>query len=55
LTMLISTGSQAVGTPYLLETKGWMRKKMTKKELPKIQKHLSCREYPPIFQIRFAV
>jgi potassium channel subfamily K len=46
LTMLISTGSQAVGTPYLLETKGWMRKKMTKKEPPKIQKHLSCRPAP---------
>jgi potassium channel subfamily K len=50
LTMLISTGSQAVGTPYLLETKGWIRKKMTKKEPPKIQKRLSCREYPLSFR-----
>jgi len=55
LTMLISTGSQAVGTPYLLETKGWIRKKVTKKEPPKIQKHLSCRELPPTFQVKFAV
>jgi hypothetical protein len=50
LTMLITTGSQAVGTPYLTETKGWILTKFKKKELPKIKKHLSCKSYTLAFR-----
>jgi len=46
LTMLISTGTEAVGMPYLTGAKAWWRKRVLKKEPLEIKKHLSGRSNP---------
>jgi potassium channel subfamily K len=43
LTMLISTGTEAVGLPYLTGLREWYRKHVLKHEPPQMKKHLSGR------------
>jgi len=53
LTMLISTGTEAVGMPYMTGFKEWYRTRILKNESPQSKKHLSG-TYPGTQEHRFS-